>query len=153
MFGLFKPPGKIEIQTDRMSYSFGETIRGKAILTMDSPKKAKAVRLTFFAEREVPYNDSKGNRSTRKQNVYSYACDLDGEREYSGSKEYEFEVKIPAQQEMKMPEGMLGQVAGVAIAAAQMTGMAPGPVRWFLNVSLDIPNAGDVSKQIQINLV
>ncbi|MFH1448661.1 MAG: hypothetical protein ABIG39_07400 [Candidatus Micrarchaeota archaeon] len=152
MFGLFKPAGKIEIQTDKMSYSFGEGVKGKITLGVDGTKNAKAVRLSLYAKREVPYTDSKGRRSKKTQIVHSFNTDLDGEHEYSGTKEYEFELKIPMQNEIKLPEGALGQIAGAAVAVAQMTGMVPSQVRWYVKATLDVPGGRDASKEIQVNV-
>jgi len=52
MFDMFKSPGKIEVKTDKMSYSAGEKIIGKLTLAMDKAKDAKCVRLEFFAEKK-----------------------------------------------------------------------------------------------------
>ncbi len=152
MFDFLKAPGKMEITTDKMTYSFGETVKGKVILAMDGPKSAKALKLEFNAFQDVPVTDQKGKRSRRTKTVHTFKTDLDGEHEYAGTKEYDFELKIPAQQELKLPEGTLGQVAGVAIAAAQMSGMIPGQVKWYVKASLDISGGKDASKQIQLNV-
>jgi hypothetical protein len=151
MFGLFKPPGKLEIALDKMSHSFGESLKGRVKLEMDKPKKAKALRLTLFAERSVP-RVVNGKRRSERQTVYTFSTELDGEGEYSGSKEYGFELKIPAQNGAKLPEGTLGQVAGIAVAAAQFSGMAPGMAKWHLKANLDIPMGQDVVKQLQLNI-
>ncbi len=160
MLGLFKPPGKIEIQTDKLSYSYGETVKAKVILTMNEMKKARGLKLDFHATRQVPYQhttkNSKGVSHTSTQmktdTMYSFNANLDSEREYSGSKEYNIELKIPAQQGVKLPDGVLGQVAGLAITTAQITGNLPGQVHWRIKVSLDIPMGADCSKQIEIQV-
>ena len=102
MFDFLKSPGKIEIKIDRMSYSFGETIIGKIILDMKKIKHAKRMKLDFYAERSVPYTDRDGRRSKRTERTYSFSSDLDGERDYSGIKEYNFELKIPTQNGVKL---------------------------------------------------
>ena len=160
MFGLFKPPGKIEIQTDKLSYSYGETIKAKVNLTMNEMKKAKGLRLEFYATRQVPYQrtekDAKGVTRTvtdhKTETVHSFSASLDSEHEYSGSKEYDIELKIPAQQQVKMPDGILGQVAGLAIAAAQISGNLPKQAHWYIKASLDIPMGADCTKQIEIQV-
>ncbi len=152
MFDFLKKPGKVEIKIDRMSYSFGETIRGKIILDMKKTKHAKRMELDFYAERSVPYTDRDGRRSKRTERTYLFSSDLDGERDYSGIKEYNFELKIPTQNEVKLPGGFIGKVAEVAIATAQITGMTPNPLRWFVKATLEIPGGKDASKTIQINV-
>ena len=101
----------------------------------------------------MPRTNSQGRRTTRTQRVYEFKLELDGEHEYSASKDYDFELDVPELSKAQMPEGTLGDIAGAAMAISQMTGMSAGPPQWYINVSLDIPGAKDVSKQIQINVV
>jgi uncharacterized protein (DUF2384 family) len=163
VFGIGE--GKIDIILDRTSYSLGDTINGKAVLTLNSPKKAKELRLRFWEERTVRRNvTSHGAQgtSTRSANanemIYEMKLTLEGEKEYTGG-EYQFQVKIPGLQEKQPNDLVGGNAEGVKTAIetvaniAQEFGVAPAPVRWYIQVSLDLPMSLDINKKVQINVV
>jgi hypothetical protein len=159
MFGLFKPPGKIDFALDKPTYAFGDTIHAKVKLEVDQPKKARALRVSFLATQKVHYTHMEENHKThqrrmvnkiRTDTVYTFKTDIDGEREYSGVKEYDVEIKVPAKEQApKMPDGILGQIAGAAIAGSLANN---GPIVWKLKVSLDIPMGTDIYKEIQVQV-
>jgi hypothetical protein len=160
VFGLFKPPGKVDFQLDKPAYAFGDTIHAKIKLEVGQPKKARALRVSFLATRVVHYTQEEEDHATHQRRrvsktrtdiIYTFKTDIDGEREYSGMKEYDVEIKVPAKEQVvpKMPDGILGQIAGVAMAGSLMNS---GPIVWKLNVSLDIPMGADVSKQVQVQV-
>jgi hypothetical protein len=165
VFGIGE--GKTDIILDKTSYSLGDTINGKVVLTLNSPKKAKELRLRFWGERNVremiSEYDSKSHTFVKRPKnhtgvVYEMKLTLDGEEEYSGG-EYQFQVKIPGLQGKQPNDLVGGNAEGVKTAIeavaniAQEFGMVPSPVRWYAQASLDLPMSLDINKKVQINVV
>lgn len=144
--------GKMEIKTDKMSYTYSDTIQGTVNLSVSKPKKARRVYIEFFGEQEQnrTVHDAKGRVRTERDvnRIYSFTVDLDAEKEYLGNFEYKFEIKVPAVPPQPKLEGALGTVVGLA----SMMGGLPSPPRWFLRAALDVPMGVDISKQIQLNI-
>lgn len=135
--------GSIEIRLEKLSFSAGETIRGKVFLKVDKPKKARRVRVEFFGERTVGYG-----KNRRTERVYAFSLDLSGEREYVGAFEYPFEILIPSDAGSKqLPNDTLGTIMNVASVFGGVS-----PTRWFVSASLDVPMGVDISKKIQISI-
>ncbi|MFH1722487.1 MAG: hypothetical protein ABH950_07795 [Candidatus Altiarchaeota archaeon] len=151
---MLKSPGDVEITTDKMSYSPGETIKGEVKLKMKRNVSARCVRLKLFATQKEPYTDPKGRRTTRTQTIYDFAKELDKEHEYTGEYSYNFELKIPALQNQKteMPDGTAGHLLQAGLAIASRMGKIKSPPEWFINVSLDVPKAKDAGKTIELNI-
>ena len=138
--------GKVDIKLERNNFKKGEAVKGKVVLELGKPKKAKELRVELVAEREA-YVLERGKRRRRKETVYSYPLRLGGEKEYaSGS--YDFEIAIPDLAQAEKPGGMLGEVVKVA---AMFGG--PSAPRWYLKASLDVPMSMDITKEVQINVV
>ncbi|MEM4598758.1 MAG: hypothetical protein QW400_03660 [Candidatus Diapherotrites archaeon] len=148
MFGFGK--GKIDLQLEKFNYHPGETIKGKVILALNKPVKARRLKVRFFGERQKRETVVVGSRrSTDYSNeiVYSFEMNLDGEKEYIG-REYNFEIIIPQDLTAKVDlsnAGALGAVMQFAMS------MAPKP-RWFVEAALDVPMGFDVAKKLQINI-
>jgi hypothetical protein len=164
VFGIGE--GKVDIILDKTSYSLGDVINGKVVLTLNSPKKAREFRLRFWGERTARRNftthDAHGVASTRSsmtnETIYEMKITLDGEKEYSGG-EYPFQVKIPGV-EGKQPNDLVGgnaegvkNVLGAVLNVAEEFGAVPAPARWYVQASLDLPISFDISKKVQINVV
>jgi len=160
MFDFLKSPGSVEIELEKMSFSRGDTVRGKVKLKLDEPKDAEGMRLRIWGEKKAPHTDSRGRRTTRTENIYEFKVDLDGPRMYTaGEQVWDFELKIPeATQQDQLGESLAGQVAmGVVMAQQMMDGKAgmnqmSQPPRWYLEANLDIPKGRDPSKRVQLNV-
>lgn len=147
MFGMGK--GKIELALDKMNYSHGETINGTVNMTLKKSIPAKGVTATLFAEQT---NTKFTGNGVQKQTVkvFDFSIPLDGEREYAPSPyNYEFQIAIPAKENVKAPEGVLGGVA----QAAKFLSQGNKNTKWFVEVKLDVPKGFDVRKKQQINVV
>ena len=134
---------KIDIITDKMNYSMGDSIKGKVVLQLNVPKKAKELRLRLWGERT--HYSNKG--AQRKEYVYDYTLTFDREKEYTNS-EYPFEIALPKMPLGQQPTGLLGEIIG----AAQAMGAAPTQVKWYLEASLNMPMSLDITKKIQLNI-
>jgi hypothetical protein len=162
VFGL--GAGKMTISLDKSNYSFGETIKGTAFLDLKQSINARGVKLKFWGEEITKYYGSNsnvsvgsarlgsrtknfGNRNeTRKVN--EVLIDLEqGEKDYS-SKEYEFELKIP---QYFLPEAK-GASLNLGPLSLKAGNSRNTTIKWFLEISLDIPKGFDVSKKIQLNI-
>ena len=155
VFGIGE--GKVDIVLEKLNYSPGETIKGTVKLQLNSPKKAKELRVRFWGERNVRTTsrtfDSASHKSverptTRKDIVYEFKLTLDGEKEYTGG-EYQFEIAVPKIPEPPKLEGTAAMLVGIA----ESLGAAPSPVRWYMNAILDLPMSFDINKTVQINVV
>ncbi|MCX6801425.1 MAG: hypothetical protein NTZ73_04520 [Candidatus Diapherotrites archaeon] len=172
--------GKIEIQLPKQNYSSGELITGKLLLTLNSPKKARELRVALSGTQKQqvvrtvtdrragsgldpmgPRDFGINSQSSRNQGRYSMEYDikdvvvyefkavLDGEKEYSGFSEYSFEISAPALNQGNVPQNGVINV----LKALQPFSQSPGPIRWELAASLDVPGSFDVNKKIQISIV
>ena len=139
--------GKVDIVLEKNSFKKGETIKGKVVLDLKKPKKAKELRIKLFAERETSRTDSKGRRVKKKEVVYSFPLQLGGEKEYS-SGSYDFEITVPEIKEGEVPEGAAGEV----LKAVSFLAGTPSAPRWYLEASLDIPMSVDITKKVQIGV-
>jgi hypothetical protein len=138
----FLSGGKMTLSLDKTSYSHGETISGTAKLSLKKPKEARGVFAVIFAERKT--RNSNGNYSS--QRIFDFSVPLDVEREYlAGDKEYPFQIQVPEKNKIDI-EGKVG----TAIKAVQALGSMMSPVRWYVEVKLDIPKGIDIAKKQQI---
>jgi hypothetical protein len=147
VFGIGE--GKIEIETDKQSYSAGEKVKGKVRLTLNQPKKAKGLRLKFYGERRVQNVSmgSRGGTSTRIVQEYPQEITLGGEKEYpAGMTECDFEFTLPSPQRAA-PQGD-NPLAGVF---GMLVGDPWANVVWYLDASLDLPMSLDINKKMQIS--
>ncbi|NYZ78825.1 hypothetical protein H0N99_01625 [Candidatus Micrarchaeota archaeon] len=154
VFGIGE--GSIDIVLDNLNFSPGDMLMGTVKLQLNSPTKARNLRVRFWGERSVKtskqHYDSKRHQFVKtpissNEIVYEFTVTLDGEKEYA-SGEYPFQIKMPDYPEKK-PE-----VPGLEVAAeiAQTLGVLPSPVRWYLQATLDLPKAFDINKKVQITL-
>jgi sporulation-control protein spo0M len=126
VFGLGE--GKVDLILEKHSFTPGDVIKGKVVLELNQPKKAKELRVVLLAERVV-YRSGK----RRTQTVHRAPVVLDREKEYT-SGEYNFEITLPQKKEPEAPGGLLGDV----VKAASMF-VGPSPLRWYVSAELDIP--------------
>ena len=156
--GLFSK-GKANIIIAKSNFYPGETIAGTATLVVDKPALANEFRVSLIGERKttVRRRNSNGQYTTETETtrIYDFKQQLDGEREYNGSKEYSFAIKIPedilAGLEPPNTGGATGALFQFTQAAAGLMGSAPR-YNWYLQATLDIPKSLDVNKQTDITI-
>ena len=152
VFGLGE--GKMELHLQKLQFIPGEKVTGTVKLSMNMNRKANGVRVELFAEQttHVSVRDPKNGMlrtETRNQRVFSFAQELDSAHEYSGTREYSFEILIPQNAGAQAP---IGGVLGSVVALGQTFGGLPKAPRWFVRAALDIPMGIDISAQTQINV-
>jgi hypothetical protein len=121
VFGIGE--GRMDIVLDKINYSLGDTVKGTIKLELKSPKKARALRLDLWGEREGAYKKVGKNTTRQKEIVHKFTLNLDGEKEYKGQ-EYPFEIALPKTPEPQKLEGAAATVVGVA----QSLGLTPSPI-------------------------
>jgi len=142
--------GSIDIVLEKTNFSAGDRVKGKVILKLNKPKKAKELRIELWAERKSKsVVIGKGTKTkTTTEILHKYTAALGGEKDYD-SGEYEFEIKLPNIEKPEKPEGALGAVADVA----KFMGVGPGQMKWQLKASLNLSMGFDITKKIQLNVV
>lgn len=155
--------GKIEMRLQRTSFAPGDTISGNVSLSVKKPVKARGVSVSLIGEQKSTRvrgmtGGNNMSRSTQTVRIYDFKLQLDGEAEYAGDRNYNFEIKIPADilnAKSAMPEmgGVLGQGLKIAKTAAAMTGALPfQQTKWYLMAKLDIPGGLDVKKKADVTI-
>jgi len=139
--------GKVDIILEKNNFNKGEKIKGKVVLDLPKPKKAKELRVKLYAMREA-WKTISGKRRKSTEEIFSFPMKLDGEKEYT-SGEYEFEIMVPELKEGELPGG----AAGEALKAVAFLAGTPSAPRWYVEASLDIPMSVDITKKVQINVV
>jgi hypothetical protein len=155
MFGK----GKINISLPKTYYLPGDIISGDIKLELKKPVKAKEVSVSLIGEQKstrigtISSGGSGVSTTTQVVRIYDFKQTLEGEKEYSGGREYHFEIKIPADIIAPRPEGMLGTGMKIVEAAAALTGVIPHrQLKWYLSAKLDIPGGMDVGKKADITI-
>jgi hypothetical protein len=149
--------GKIDIVLEKFSFSPGETIKGKVLIDLKKPTRARQLKIGFYGLRIIKerITDARGNPMirTRREFIHKFEMPLDGEKEYQKG-EYQFEIKIPQdiKVEKKPKEGILGTIFKAAEVLSQASGMT-SRTEWYLETVLEIPMAFDMKKRASINIV
>lgn len=146
--------GEIDISIQKTSYTPGDTISGSVNLTFKKPVKAKEVTISLVGEymtkvttrraRGVTAVDIGGiavsdeilksmpmyysETHVKRVRICGFKQQLDGESEYSQSREYHFEIKT---------------TADTPTCSA---------VKWYLLAKLDIPRALGITKKVRIKI-
>ena len=169
---MFGSKGKINITIQKTNYAPGDTISGNVALTLKKPMQAREVSISLIGEEistggggTVGWGGGRtwgsvgtkgGGGGSTIERVYDFKQQLDGEKEYSEGREYQFEMKIPGDILGTGPqalEGKLGQALKVAQTVATFTGaIARKRLQWYLLAKLDIPGGLDISKKIDITI-
>jgi hypothetical protein len=149
MFGFGKK--QIEIVLEKLNFSHGDIIKGKVILDLKNPTRAKALKVGIVGERTTTTTSTINGRpttSTSNVKVFSFDMQLDGEKDYFQG-EYIFELKVPGNiTQPSTPQG----VAGDVIKAIQILSARESDVRWYVTAKLDIPMRLDVDTRVKINI-
>jgi hypothetical protein len=150
--------GKIDIILEKFSFSPGEMIKGKVLIDLKKPTRARQLKIGFYGLKIIKerVTDAKGNPTirTRREFIHKFEMPLDGEKEYLKG-EYHFEIKIPEniQKEPKKPkEGIFSILLRGAQILSQASGMT-SRTEWYLETVLEIPMAFDMKKRASINIV
>lgn len=165
----FLDKGKMELQLEKLSFSFGDTIKGKVKMQLKKPVKARGVNVSLYAIQRTTrgtgpgitfgsgmsfgsgsgFGNSRGSR-TEELRIFDFKLPLDGEKEYGIQPyEYDFEIKIPLMNQAAVPpQGIIGDVAKVMSLLSSRASV----VSWYIDASLDIPMGFDVSKKVQLNI-
>jgi len=123
--------GSVEIVLPKRDYSSGERIKGRLVLTLDSPKKARGLRVELKAEQKGAAAP-KGTVVVPNV-VFDLVSEVKGEGTFNSSK-YDFELQIPKSAQDAVKDKATGT----------------GPVRWYVTASLDIPLAFDIKDRKEI---
>lgn len=155
-FGFGK--GKVEVVLEKYQFSPGESIKGKVSLSLNKVVKARGMKIRLVGEKKTSQmpqigirREIKLNRQSRTTNIFDFTLPLDKAGDYSGNKEYNFEIKIPEnvlQNEPNFGEGMLGTFAKLGQAISGTSNR----IRWYLQAYLDVPMGFDISKTVEINV-
>jgi len=146
VFGIGE--GKMEIKLPKTDYVYGESIRGKAVLTLNQPKKARGIRVELKAEHRVWKTRMEKGRTQRYQQIetaYSFVLPLKGEGEFTSS-EYDFELIIP-KNSLQPPSAPTIKLGPITIGPPRDT-----PLQWFVIASLDLPLSLDIHSMTQIQV-
>ena len=141
VFGIGE--GKIKLELNTHDVTAGGKISGKLKLELNSPKKAKELRIELIGKQRRTQNGK-----SKKIVVYQFKQVLGGEQEYTTA-EYEFELTAPQISEIE--RGTDG-AAGLALGAAKLLG-AIHPVEYSVVGTLDIPMSIDINKKVQIAVI
>jgi hypothetical protein len=146
VFGIGE--GKIEIILPKTNYSGGETIKGKLVLTLNQPKKAKGLRVELVARQKQKQrsHSAKGGDIITEVDVFRFPSQLKGEGDFSSS-EYEFELKVPDVPGAS-PAPKLELIPGVLSIGAP----SGYPMMWRVTASLDLPMSLDITKTVPITV-
>ena len=162
MFGFFKKRGDLIITPEKYNYHPGETLKGVLKVAPKEPIQASKLSVTLTGKEFVTHRSSfnaSTNRNTQRSEtdvytIYEFDPPLDGERSYTEA-EYPFEINIPAEIQPQQPSSIVPEVlTGTLSAFGVSMGRRADVVRteWTLSAQLDIPDALDMRKHIQINI-
>jgi len=139
VFGIGE--GSIEIVLEKHEFAPGETIRGTVKLNLNSPKEARGLRVEFYGEKQEKAIHSSRHNSNSTVRVFQVAKTL-AEKGKFASKDYPFEIEVPASVILPNGGGMLGFFTGIFTV----------PVKYYVSSSLDLPMSFDISKKVQVSI-
>lgn len=137
VFGIGE--GKLEILLPDATFSPGQALSGKIILTLNQPTEARRLRVGFFGL-------ARGRRST--SHIFSVTKELSGQRTYNAREEFDFSLIIPKDtladvkvksQLSKIP--VLGQLDSLF------------GIRWYVEATLEMPLKLSIVKRLEVNIV
>ena len=150
VFGLGEK--KIEVILDKFNFSPGETIKGKVILKLKKPVKAKQLKVGLRGEKTTENLRTVSGKPTTRQKksyIYNFEMPLDREKDYLEG-EYSFEIKIPINltQNIPLSSGAVGDfLKGIQILAGKDT-----RITWYVIAYLDISMGFDIAEKVQVNI-
>ena len=150
VFGLGEK--KIEVILDKFNFSPGETIKGKVILKLKKPVRAKQLKVGLRGEKITENIRTAGSKRTHheeKSYIYNFEMPLDKEKDYLEG-EYSFEIKVPTNlsKQNPLPPGAVGDfLKGLQILAGR-----DARITWYVIAYLDVPMGFDLSEKVQVNI-
>ncbi|MHB8876178.1 MAG: vacuolar protein sorting-associated family 26 protein [Myxococcaceae bacterium] len=134
----------------------GELIRGTVRLDLTEPVPAKRLVVGLDAKQRVvgisPASGSAGGLSYRRDTVFDFHVDLDGERTYEPGETHRFELMVPenaSETSCGLPGGTLGEVAQVI---SFLSSTKRFPLEWRVFAFLDRPWRFNVKAEAPIQL-
>ncbi len=132
---------KIDVILEKYNFSPGEMIRGKVVLKLKEPIKARALKVGLVGEKE-----SYSSKGSSKSQVFKFEMPLDGEKEYLEG-EYNFELKIPSN---LLTAPQLPGIVGDIVKGLRVLSGVGERISWYVVAKLDIPSGLDISKKVQV---
>ena len=157
--------GNIQIAIRKTDYAPGDTISGNLILTLDKAIEARNLSISLIGERTRRQKAQRGGTTVTDTGrrhtlrIYDFRHELDGEKQYNVTNEYQFELKVPddipgVASFKSATGGMLGRVLTVVKTLAYMLGFMPYErTKWYLLAKLDIPKGLNVNKKANVMVV
>lgn len=127
-----------EAYLEKTTYLPGETIRGRLVLKLNKPKKAKELRIRLQRDIKTTGRNHKGHPTHSTKTVLYSQIILGGEQEYS-SGEYTFEIKIP-------PE-IFPPSIGVILLGAVLKKAETDTMKLDLEAALSLPMSLDITRK------
>ncbi len=142
--------GKIDLVLDSTAVQSGGKITGKLKLELNSPTKARELRVEVLGKQWQSHTEFRGGRShhTRSQVIVYTDKKVLGSAETFSTNEYPFEFVAPAVEKPQASEGIMGAISGFAKAV----GMGPAPIEYYVKGTLDLEMAFDINKEVRINI-
>lgn len=134
--------GNLNIEIDRKEFKEGEKIKGILDLKLNSPKKAKELRVRLIGERYAWVN---GNR--KKQTIRFSEVTLGGEKKYD-SGIHNFELEVPNNIYPKEHGGIMGTM----VSMFMMFGLTAHSTKFYVEGTLSLPMSLDIGKKIEIKI-
>lgn len=152
LYLLARSKGKITLNLDKLEFTPGETIAGNIGLKLKKPVQAKALNVGLLGtmERTSYSKNPKGgtSRNTRYEIVFDFKKPVDGQKTYSGYKDYKFQLKIPSDI-YKNSTG--NKIADTLVKSAQLLSGKTSKIKWFVRANLDMKGF-DIKKKVRINI-
>jgi len=152
LYLIARGKGKITLRLDKMEFIPGETISGTLSLKMKKPVEAGSLNVGILGtmERTSYSRNPKGgmSRNTRHETVFDFKKPIDGQKTYSGYKDYNFQLKIPTDI-YKSSTG--NAVADTLVKSAQILSGVTSKIKWFVKANLEMKGF-DISKKVRINI-
>ena len=141
VLGLFE--GKVIIDIRKTSFLPGQTIRGRAMLYLNKPTPARALRLDIY---RTGYRAS-GREGTSLSKIIFFSKKISGKKTYKDGEIYKFEVPAPA-------DTSLSSVSANTLPDALSSMFASAlPPSYYLSVSLDLPMKFDIGNSVHIQIL
>jgi hypothetical protein len=138
--------GEIAIVLDRKEYAPGDKVSGNLIFRLDSPVKARGVKLSLFGERKELHRHYTGKYASSHPvfvRVFHEKQFLASKKSFRNGDELPFSFKLPG--------GALFEVKKRGVLAEIFAGLEP-KTEWFISATLDIPMAFDISSKTKVNV-
>ncbi len=129
VFGIGE--GSMDIVLEKTAFKPGEEIKGKAVLKLNNPTKARGVLVILYREVDV----GSGRHRTKQKQIISDAK-LGGPKEYT-STEFPFTLRVP--------EGVISNMDPLSGFLANTFGM-----QLWVEAKLDLEAAFDISRRIRV---